>query len=570
MKKYIRSKIATSLILSQLISSNMCCAGNYTSKTWQEKSVEKLQSFAREIKSSIKADPGWWIGGTALGVGLATIIVPSLVYFSRRMSQGFEQEYQQIAESIVTGQVNSKQTIIEAEKLRTVISGAKIILSQNNKSAVESSDNIELNGINGDFYKLIPTVTKFLANPKKCLIVNKTPLGSGSYNTEVLYVLCSMTVAYPGRIIWNEKVFENLVTEENLLFVNAEIINKFPQAKELTDQIFSRNNETSTGAKISTDVFAQKYGKLKNGISGGTNTVTAGEFSVTLTSATACLKKDDMVININTNGDRLLIASDIHGDFKSLSLVIDEFLKHPNKTKLLFLGDYVDRGDYSVEVLYTLALLKICYPDRVFLLRGNHDTQGQPERNHPYVTEFNSKFSGSAAACIDARTDFDSCLSLAAIVDNKFVCTHAGFGPSGTIDWARKQKKPLKYDISYRDSTYSDALEDLLCIRASETITGEATAGYSYGVSSLDDILKGDLKCLIHGHNHGNTHTFNDPREICVCTNPLNWANRLGQHVIRNLPVGLIEIQNNTLKLLTYDYKNLSGSPETKITQSYN
>ena len=323
--------------------------------------------------------------------------------------------------------------------------------------------------------------------------------------------------------------------------------------------------------------FTKLYEKLKNDISNGhidgsETTISWSEFCATLAIATECLKRrDDMVINIDTNENRLLIASDIHGDFNSLSLVIDEFLKDPDKTKLLFLGDYVDRGDYSVEVLYTLAWLKTRYHDRVFLLRGNHDTQGQLEMDHPYVTEFNSKFSSSATACINARTGFDSCLPLVAIVDDKFVCTHAGFGPSGTINWARQQKKPLKYDIDYRaKSTYSATLEELLTIRANKTLSSTYMDTYGYGVADkygvlfLSDILKGDLKCLIHGHNHENTNTFNDPREICVCTNPLNWRN-----TTTNTPVGLIEIQNNTLKLLTYDYENLSGFPKTEINQSY-
>lgn len=400
MNKFIKKNIATSLILGQLISGNMYAAEIHTQKSWQEKSIEKLQSFAREIKSSMKADTGWWVGGTGVAVG--TILFGGYLLFNNMMSLKFAEQYKELKNDISSGKINEVKT-----------------------------------------------------------------------------------------------------------------------------------------------------------------TISSSDFSNVLSAATKHLKKDDMVININTNGDRLLIASDIHGDFRSLSLVIDEFSKAPSKTKLLFLGDYVDRGNYSVEVLYTLALLKICYSNRVFLLRGNHDTQGQYETNHPYVTEFNSKFSGSAAACIDARTGFDSCLSLVAIVDNKFVCTHAGFGPSGTIDWAREQKKPLKYDIDYRqESTFSDALEDLLCIRANENITGQATAGYSYGVSSLNDILKGDLKCLIHGHNHDNKHTFNAPREICVCTNPLNWYVKP-----KNAPVGLIEIQNDTLKLLIYTYdpeKNKSEWVETE------
>lgn len=44
-------------------------------------------------------------------------------------------------------------------------------------------------------------------------------------------------------------------------------------------------------------------------------------------------------------------------------------------TKLLFLGDYVDRGMYSVEVLILLYSLKLNYPKSVVMLRGNHETR---------------------------------------------------------------------------------------------------------------------------------------------------------------------------------------------------
>ena len=74
--------------------------------------------------------------------------------------------------------------------------------------------------------------------------------------------------------------------------------------------------------------------------------------------------------------ENLAVIGDLHGDMKSLQSFIErlgeDFISNSNN-KIIFLGDYIDRGSKSIDVLSSICYLKQKYPNNIILMRGNHE-----------------------------------------------------------------------------------------------------------------------------------------------------------------------------------------------------
>ncbi len=217
---------------------------------------------------------------------------------------------------------------------------------------------------------------------------------------------------------------------------------------------------------------------------------------------------------------------DIHGQLRDLLLLFREYCFPTSaggdveSVSYVFDGDFVDRGSHQVEVMLLLLSLKVAFPSRVFLLRGNHETRSQNETQgesgflaaclkhcNPFDVSPNAAATAAAQMMYNCFHEVFDYLPFAALIENRIIVMHGGIGEGKwTIDELRRIPRPLRdeqifenkmlYNILWSDP---DEADDIMKKGVHSNNRGDHIMTFTTGVTEDFCFLNG-LTHIIRGH----------------------------------------------------------------------
>eukprot|EP00824_Muranothrix_gubernata_P019924 TRINITY_DN40108_c0_g1_i1.p1 TRINITY_DN40108_c0_g1~~TRINITY_DN40108_c0_g1_i1.p1 ORF type:complete len:322 (+),score=60.13 TRINITY_DN40108_c0_g1_i1:118-966(+) len=218
------------------------------------------------------------------------------------------------------------------------------------------------------------------------------------------------------------------------------------------------------------------------------------------------------------------VCGDIHGQFHDLLELFRTGGEMPD-THYIFMGDFVDRGANSVESFTILLLLKARWPDKITLLRGNHECR-QITQAYGFYDEIMRKY-GNANVWKYCTELFDY-LTIAALIEGRILCVHGGLCPDVvTLDQMRTigRKLEIPHEGPFCDLMWSDP-EDI------ETwAVSPRGAGWLFGSKVTREFNHiNDLELICRAHqlvNEGYKYMFEEQSLVTVWSAP-NYCYRCG------------------------------------------
>lgn len=250
------------------------------------------------------------------------------------------------------------------------------------------------------------------------------------------------------------------------------------------------------------------------------------------------------------------VVGDIHGQFYDL-LELFKICGEPPHTNFLFLGDYVDRGNHSVESFCLVLALKVRYRDRMTLLRGNHESC-EINKIYGFYDECFKKYGTERVWKL--FTDVFMCLPLSAIIEDKIFCLHGGLSPSlAKLDDINKLKR-------FCDVPHEGSICDMLWSDPDDTKKGfnpsPRAAGFNFGVDVTEKFLhRNNLTLIARAHQLMiDGYTRNHKKMVVTIFSAPNYCYRCGNHA------AIMEVDDNLNTSFT-QYVQAQETPEPHVSK---
>ena len=214
------------------------------------------------------------------------------------------------------------------------------------------------------------------------------------------------------------------------------------------------------------------------------------------------LKITGRLVEVPPVGEAIVVG-DLHGDLKSLVHILEDskFIgkaRSGSDVLLVFLGDYGDRGAHSPEVYYVVLKLKEIFPERVILMRGNHE--GPPDLiayPHDLPIQMKDRFREKGSEAYLKVQDLHDHLYTCVIIKERVVLLHGGAPSQATtvndIAYAH-EKHPRERHLE--EILWNDPWEGI-----KGTIASPRGAGRLFGEDVTNKLLEMlNVKALIRGH----------------------------------------------------------------------
>ena len=212
------------------------------------------------------------------------------------------------------------------------------------------------------------------------------------------------------------------------------------------------------------------------------------------------------------------VWGDIHGQYHDL-MELFRIGGNPPDTNYLFMGDYVDRGYYSLETVTLLVALKVRFKDRITILRGNHESR-QITQVYGFYDEWVRKYGNPNVW--KYFTDLFDYLPVTAIVENDIFCLHGGLSPHlDTLDQIKKLDR-------VQEVPHEGAMWDLLWSDPDERWgwgVSPRGAGYTFGqdISEQFNHTNG-LKLIARAHQLvTNGYSWNHDKHVVTIFSAPNY-----------------------------------------------